>query len=397
MSFLFVAPPIEHFMKMKRKKNDKSFFNNSLVFTNMLSFLIILSSCSERYVHFPYYLNQADILFEDSNEGLYFITGTGTVFLCKYDFTENNHRKACYFYEEEKHYNFGLATSNSSYLFVYLTPSDIELSPMIKVFNKSFEEVNRIYFAKDDQVIGMECSEQYIYIYKWESKPKTYSLIRNDCLTDSNTTLIGNLKEITNYQDDDISLFFRENNKHKYFGKYDEKTKVINDYSNHLFTDRLFLKIYYDSIIVSNCGVERSFKKEHSFNYFYKKAFIFGDDLYFATFLYSRSSECGQEQDTFKKCFCGFKESYLFRYSILTNELFEINSFKAGTYLIDYDSSSAKYYYNGALYVDNELMKVCETIQADSLIKVSAFSSLNASNYKLDYYLSYYDGGFYGI
>ena len=383
-------------MTIKNKKNSGSVYKISPIFLTLISFVIVLNSCSVyTYKHKPYYLNQASVLFEDSNGNLYFKTGTGTVSLCKYCFEEKGHRRVCRFNDGDEQYNFEMATSNSNYLFVYLTPVDIELFPTIKVFNKSFEEVNKIYFSNNDQIIGLASSNQYVYIYKKESKTNSYSLVKYDYLSNSTSVLIDDLSGFTSYQDEDISLFFPEYNDHKYFGKYDEKTTLINDYSNHLFTDKLFLKLSNDSITISNSGVEHSFKKEHIFNSFYEKAFLFGNDLYFATYSYSKSPECGQEADAFQKCFCGVKESYLFHFDTSTNELSEINSFKTGTYLIDYDLSSTKYYYDGALYIDGEMIKECEKIQADSLVKIDAFEKMK--DYKLNYYLSYYNNNFQGI
>ena len=383
-------------MIVKSKVFIKDVFKLSTIYLSMLSFIIVLNSCSGyTYKHKPFYLNQASILFEDSDENLYFKTGTGTVSLCKYNYEEKGHREVCRFYDGDEQYNFRLATSNSDYLFVYLTPVDIELPPVLKTLNKSFEEVDKIYFDKNDQVIGLACNNQFVYVYKYGSETNTYSLIRIDSQSNSIITLVSDLNGLTSYSDNGVVLFFVEKNRHKYFGKYDEKTILINDYSNHLFTDKLFLNLSNDSITILNSGVEHSFKKEHNFNSFYEKAFLFGEDLYFATYLYSKSPECGQEADVAQKCFCGIKESYLFHFDTSTNELREIKSFKTGTYLIDYEPFSTKYYYDGALYIEDELVKECEKIQADSLVKVGAFEKING--YKLNYYLSYYNNGFHGI
>ena len=365
----------------------------TFIFISLFSLSLVLSSCTKYgYKHEPYYLNQANVLFEGSNGELYFKEGSGTVSLCKYDFEEKDHTKAIHFYNGEEKYYFKLGESNSNYLFAYLTPSKVELPPLIKVLDKSFEVINTISFTNTEQIIGLACSERSVYIYKKDSNTNTYSLIKNEFTTNSSSILIDNTTGLSNYQDDDISLFFREYNNHKYFGKYDKKTSLIYDYSNHLFTDKLFLKLSYDSIVISNCGTDYVFKKEHDFNSFYERSFIHDNNLFFATYLYLKNPDCGTLS---KKCFCGVKESYLFRFDITNNKLFEIGSFKAGSFLIDYDSSSAKYYYDGGLYVNDELIKECETIQAGSLIKIGPFDTIRS--YKLDYYLSFYNGQFYGI
>ena len=383
----------------KVKITTSSLFKRIFSVLTLVSLLVILNSCSlYKYRHKPYYLSQTNVFFETLNGDVYFKIGTGTDFLCKYNLEKKNYREVQSFYEGNEYYNFESATSNSNYLFVYLTPADVELPPMIKVFNKSFEEVNKIIFAKGEQIVGLACSDEYVYIYKKESETNTYSLIRNDFLSNSSSILVGDLNGITSYQDNDISLFFcLKNGYRRYLGKYGEKTTLIYDYSNERFTDKLLLKQSNDSLIITYCGIKHSFKKQHNFNYFYEKAFLFDNDLYFATYSYMKSKECGQEGSAAKKCFCGMKESYLFRFDTLTNELFEIGSFNSGSYLIDYSPNSVEYYYDGALYINNELVKECEKIQADPLVKINAFERIPGYDYKLDYYLSYYNGNFYGI
>lgn len=360
----------------------------SLVFS-----LVVLNSCLEyKNAHRPYCLNQADILFEDSNGDIYFISGSGSYFLCKYNFEDYGHREVCRFYEENEYYNFEVGASNSDYLFVGLRPGHVELPPIIKVLNKSFEEVNRISLTNKDAIVGLACSDQFVYICKYQYETKTYSLIRNDCLSDSSFVLVDDLKGMTSYQDDDISLFFKiKSSFGNYLGKYDEKTKLIGTFSC-LYTDKIVVDLSSNSIVISNCGEKHSFKKQHRFNRFYKKAFLSGNDLYFATCFYSNGVECGENPDS-DECFCGVKQSYLFHFNTLTNELDEIGSFEPGTFLIDYDSSSVKYYYDGALYINDELIRECEKIQPNP----SSTDDYKSYYYKPNYYLSYYNGQFYGI
>ena len=99
----------------------------------------------------------------------------------------------------------------------------------------------------------------------------------------------------------------------------------------------------------------------------------------------------------FDNCFCGFKKSYLYIYDLKTNELTLIKEFGNRTFLIDYDLDGAKYYYNGCLYVNDALYRECEKIESYELEEIGAFDSFGVSDARLNYYISYYNGEFYGI
>ena len=384
---------------MKRNCSNKiksiiAIIKKSFIAVSLVSISLFANGCNlVKYKHRPFRLNQSQVLFEDNDNNLYFEHGNGSTFLCKYSFNDKNHRQLCQLYDGDEFLNYDCGVSNSEYLFICAQPANINLPSFIEIIDKSFKCVAKIMLEENEQLIDMACNERFLYFLKKNTDTKKYSLIRSDSLANSLTVLLDDLGGLSNYQDDDINLFFCNSDTEPYMGKYDQITPLIHSYVT-LFTDKLDLRVTYDSLIITNSGTKYSFKKDRTTSRFYKKAYLIDNKVLFATYNNVKNNECGSDNNLDGSCLCGMKESYLYIFDTLTNELNLIHSYDVGTFLIDYDLSEVRHYYNGGLYVNDCLVRECETIKADPPEKVDYFAKLY---HKFDYDVSYYKNSFYGI
>ena len=165
------------------------------------------------------------------------------------------------------------------------------------------------------------------------------------------------------------------------------------DNQSHYVTDIIDLSLSKDSknIIVNNEENERTFETNFSSKgsaySFYQRAFLINNKLVFA--ICKRSSE--KQRTCHSSCVCSLEESYLFEYDLSSNELSLIKQFDPGTFLIDYDLTGYKYYYNAGLYINDIFIRECEDVYPEYVEHYSG------DTWPKFYYPSYYNGEFYGV
>ena len=369
-----------------------------------LAFLIPLSisitGCGYKYVHIPYCLNQAMVLFEDESSNLYFdCESNGTNNLCKYNYDDiRDNCDGIRFNVDNREFHFDTAVSNSNYLFANVTAPDRSLDTAVIVFDKSFSVFKTLLFKgyNDEIVFDLACSEHYLYLVIGNSLNNGFcSLIRYDYLLDTRTLLVDKIEKFGSYSDEDISLFFGilEKQPRKCVMKYSSKTRLLC-LNGTYYTDKLKLNLSGSYFVINSKGKEYKFKKENQTNSIYKKVFLIDDKLLFATYKDVWNPQCGSENNTFGECICGMRESCLYSFDTTTNDFSLLGSYESGTFLIDYDLDECRYYYNGGLYINGSLVRNCKKIENNQLIKMDADEKVYTNP---DYYVSYYNGEVHGI
>ena len=372
-------------------KNTSVLSSYLILFFCLTSFLLNSCCLSEKYDHQKYFFEQDDVLFEDNNGNLYFEAIVKGNRFCNYSLIEEKGYRYIdnnFFDEDNQNFSYGFSVSNNDYLFVYGSCGITKSKSAVKIYDKYFDQKKTLLFDESQYVKDMVCSDNYLY-FCFENEG-AFSLHRYDYLNDSFTLLKNNLVEGSNYQDEDISLFFKNHGglRHKSFvGKYTDKTRLLQFYG-HFFTEKIDLSMddKYINIVVE--GENHQFEKDNIFNDFYYKVYLIDNQLIFATYEYK--SSVLHYNDNFE-CVCGLKESYLYKYDILTNELLQIKAFKSGTFLIDYDLENCQYYFDGGLYINDSLHRECKKVTTEQLKEGEDPGIYNIN------FLSYYKGEFYGI
>lgn len=241
------------------------------------------------------------------------------------------------------------------------------------------------------KIRDIACSNAYLYICIENKEDGVVNLLRYDCENDNLVVAEDNIQENSAYEDDDIHLFFATYNfgvYKRFIGKYLEKTRLIGSYDT-FFTDRIKLDLTSENICIKCNEINYEFRNEYSFTDLYKKVYLIDNQLLFATYRNVNNSFCASDDSW--HCICGLRESYLYKFDLLTNTLSLIKQFDSGTFLVDYDLENVQYYYNGGLYINDNLHRNCE------ILKPIENDSHHRSSDIADYNISYYHGEFYGI
>lgn len=382
-------------MANKAKASKDIYLLNIIAFIVMSVLTLTLSACKfTAFRHKPYLLVQRDVIFEDNSGNLYIEGGYdyGTRSLCTYSYEKTNNVSKVQFKDGNEYLNYECGSSNSKYFFSALNPSSSDIG-RIESFNKSFEMVSSTNIGKDVRIVDIECTEQYVYTTVRDNETKIYSLIRFDCLLKEMTILIDNLNDINNYEDSDVRLFFKKSAGSDYYMSKYENTRLLF-LGNHRYSPTVDLYLSDDSIVIINNGEQHLFEKEYDFNELYNYAYLIDGKIVFATYKNVLNNECGSLNNLNGECICGINESYVFSFDTITNEVQLINRFEKGAFLINYDLQETRYYYDGGLYINDRLIRECEKVESDELEEVGI---LEKSEERLKYYLSYYNGNFYGI
>ncbi len=351
----------------------------------------------------PCVFEQSEIMFQDSSNACYSNNDTAHHFtsLIRYNAHSKNGYEAVDFNDETKRYNYIASTANSQYICVGLELSYGYGAPeyLLKVFDKDFKEIAVAFFDSNFSLVFVTCNDDYIYVILNNRTTKQKSLIRYDFLLSTKVLLHESVEANMIVNDDKSSI---------YVGK--DYSIKIGDKKTQLFDDIGDKKIRYLAgleISLSNNKFDiiydrtlSSYKTNNKSNHFYKKAFLCDNKILFATYHYVKQKDCGFDYLSSygtKICICGLKESYLYSYDLITKQLDLIQKFKPGTFLIDYDFDNVEYYYDGNLYVNNDLFGPCLKVKPyeySNRLAHTNFHELDASIYLRP---SFYCGRFYGI
>lgn len=355
--------------------------------------LFCLPSCSLMVKrHMPYFLSQAEVIFEDDFGNIYFENDSlEPSSLCKYSHDKKNHFESIEFDNEETNVEYGDGAANSNYLFVYLHSRSFKSNiRYIEMYDKSFSLVKTFNLAEDEYLKGLVCSENYLYLCLKKENDYSFSIIKWLYDNDTTETIADDLTGPYSFEDDGERFYFNTIYERCSFGKYDETTLLTMVSEEHFTTDVFKLYTSYNSLNIVVDGQTNSFKKEYN-HILFGKAYLTKENVVFAMYKYEKNFECAS---FCRHCICGIKNFYLYSFDFSTNSLSLLNTYEPGTFLIDYKDGNAVYYFEGGLYIDGALVRECETIKTKELVEIDYLSD---HQYELDYHLSYYGGDILGI
>lgn len=370
----------------------------SIVLFLSIAFFLLAAICPLivfSFKHKPFLMQQTEVTFVDSNQNVYFSL-IGRHGLKKYKNDSRNYQN--YIYDNsEITFNCEQVVANSKNIFVALEHFSRETFGIIKFFDTAFNELKTLEFGSFLTVRGLACTEKSLYYVLKNTNNDSCSLFKLDLETNIQTELVTGLLNTDFYQDEEVSMFFSDLFR---IQKITTKTilikKVNQKNKQSYFTDgKVKLAMSGNKIFIENEGASYFFDTSKSFNYFYDKVVLVDNHLLFGVYKKTNNPKCGATDQS--QCICGMKESYLFDFNVASNELKIIQEFKEGTFLIDYDLGGVKYYYNGSLYNGSTLCKKCVNVY-DYKSKETFVGILGHwHDPVVNYYLSYYNGEFYGI
>lgn len=378
----------------KKKKSVKPVVLPLLIVFFLL--VIICPSIIFSFKHQPFLLHQTEVLFEDSNQNIYFsIVGIDS--LKKYNYHKKNLYENYKYENGELTFNCEQAAANSKNIFLALEHFSKDTYGIIKVFDKSFDEITTLEFGSFLTVRGLACTENNLYYVLKNTKNNSHSLFKFNLETNDHIELMTGLVSTDLYQDEEVSLFFTDLFRVQ---KKQKKTILINktnqEKNSSYFTDgNIKLEMNRNKITIQNKELLSFFDVPKGINSFYDKVVLVDDHLIFGLYQNTKNPKCGANNQN--QCICGMKKSYLFDFDTINNELNMIQEFKDGTFLIDYDLNGVKYYYNGSLYNGSVLCVECENLSKYKNREefVGIFGHWHEPI--VDYYISFYDDCFYGI
>lgn len=370
----------------------------SIVLFLSIAFFLLAAVCPLivfSFKHKPFLMQQTEVTFVDSNQNVYFSL-IGRHGLKKYKNDSRNYQN--YIYDDsEITFNCEQVVANSKNIFVALEHFSRDTFGLIKFFDTAFNELKTLEFGSFLTVRGLACTEKSLYYVLKNTNNDSCSLFKLDLETNIQTELVAGLLNTDFYQDEEVSLFFSDLFR---IQKITTKTilikKVNQKNKQSYFTDgKVKLAMSGNKIFIENEGVSYFFDTSKSFNYFYDKVVLVDNHLLFGVYKKTNNPKCGATDQS--QCICGMKKSYLFDFNVVNNELKIIQEFKEGTFLIDYDLGGVEYYYNGSLYNGSTLCKKCVNVY-DYKSKETFVGILGHwHDPVVNYYLSYYNGEFYGI
>jgi len=372
----------------------KKIIKSSFWIVTILPLVFMCCSCIllSDWHHMPHYLFQADVIFEDDKGNKVFCDTTKEKSRV-YVPDDPDYNQGLYI-KNAGHTNYERAVANSKYLIIMLSYPEVSNYYLIMVFDKSYNVIKTINFEDYEKVQDIACTENNLYILLKNRESEKLSLLKYGFDSDLISTLIDDLANSKSYQDDDVHLFFMDYWYYVRINKYEDIKTRLFLLEGHCKTDKVDLCLSNNGkyVIVNNEGKEYSAEinlpLDYNSSYFYfEKAYLIDNHLVFAFYKKSNIKQCASGSQL---CICSLKESFLYKYNLLSNELSLVKQFDHGTYLIDYDLDGYKYYRDGGLYINDALFRECENIYPEYVEHLT-------NEEKMYYYFSYYNDEFYGI
>lgn len=367
----------------------------SIIAIGSLALAISLTIFSFR--HKPYLYEQTDFTFQDSR-GLCYFKNSKNDYLCVYDTSKVNNYELCSFYDDDGAFLYcDSVTRNSQYLIVSLSPYSNSKFSYIRIYDKAFALVDSIKID-DGHVMDLASTDNNLYFTVRKDRKSEYTY----------STMNYNLQSQT------VEEVICENKDEDYWSNGENKLFIINSYRIQVPKEKMsFIRTYSrkekmtiwkvcdfrievsnNTIKIQNGEYSKSFKAKGKNNKCYEKLALIDNHLIFATYLDVKNYKCGSYDNVSNKCSCGMRESYLYDYDTSSGVLSFIQSFKSGTFLIDYDLENVRYMYKNKLF-DNHKETECKNIP---IIKEEMWGPFNqVSETAFEYFLSFYDGKFYGV
>ena len=351
----------------------------------------------------PCVFEQSEIIFQDSSHACYSNNDTPHHFtnLIRYDASYKNGYKTVDFNDGTRHYNYIASTANLEYICVGLSLSYGYDSPkyLLKVFDKDFREIAVTFFDNGFSLVFIACNDEHVYGILNNRATKQNILFKYDFALSTKTIL---------HEAVETNMVFNDGENNIYVGKDysivigENKTQLFDDISDKKvrYLAGLEVSLFENRFDIAFNGNLLSFKANNKSNYFYKKAFLSEDKILFATFRYVKQNDCGFDYLSrygTKVCVCGLKESCLYSYNLITEHLDLIRKFKSGTFLIDYDFNNVEYYYDGNLYINDDIFGPCLKVKPYEYSRLLVHTSFHEEDASIYLRPSFYDGKFYGF
>ena len=383
---------------MKKKIKDLiQYFLVSVLLISTLLFVFVGIFWTHK-IHKPTYCSQVNFLFSDSEGNKYF---THELKLLKLNKSSSEYSVIDNIYNFEnidfKRANFA---ANDDNLFVFLCPSYYDLNNKInKHFLNTYDKDLNLISSWDcstfmDILYCFEESNGFLYATAEINGIEGYSLIKCNPLSHSYEVLLKNIDDKRGvFYNDALKIFinsyaeiylYQDDQKLLFYSKYNKDAVVLNNFVAYYENRGIKVK-FQDNLFIFDLDID--------WILFYEKAYLIDDKIVFGFYNYNSHELCGGE---FNKCYCGYGKSYLYYFSLTSNELYQIGEYEEGSFLIDYDLNGAKYYYDSKLYVDNQFFRNCEEIKEGELEKTRN-EFFNSEKDIKQYYLAYYNNEFYGI
>lgn len=358
----------------------------------VLTFLDVLFP----YTHKPVFLHQNAVIFRDELNTLFSNDDDlreQSLFI-QYNNSNENRFEYKVFSENGKRVNYRGSASNKKYLFVHTVGPNYSSQHVIKKYDLSLNQIDKIEIDTNYSLEGIECNDEYIYAVICHKQTKECMLVKysvDNCEEKSKTKIESN----SFFADDDVALFIGKNYE---VIERKEKTELFHEQRNKtkcLYNSDVEITFSTKTVNATIDGNAYSWTKTVNFNYFYEKAYLIDHFVVFGALQYSKSHECNSVINDI--CYCGLKESYLFVLDIEEKTLLLTKQLKRGSFLIDYDLDDVVYYYDGCLFNGDKMIRECEKISLDiakrSLLPPHYFEEDASRVYRL----AYYDGNVYGI
>ena len=348
-------------------------------------------------IHRQSILQQPSYSFKENDGEVYFLNQR----LYRFDFRENETSNYSYvpFYINGESIDYDEAFCTDDYLAVCSRKIDYQKSTQesrVILFDYLFNLKGEILLS-DVAVKGVESIGEKLLISVYEHNMQLNKLIVYDINSFELIEEINHISKDSKFNYEGFTIYLGSNysltretkdSKVSFFKEIDANQSECLRYSGFYAT------INDNRLIVTHNGETTNYS-ERKFSTFYKKAYLLDNVALFAAFEEIPNKECGAK-DSYT-CICRYGKSYLFSYDFLVDELNLLGEFSEGTFLIDYDLEGAKYYYDGGLYINGVLHRECMKIEPGEPEKVRGNDHFLKNEGKIDYYLCYLDGEFYGI
>lgn len=346
--------------------------------------------------HKAFLLKQTDVVFQAENGSTVFSL-RGSEYPRSYNFEKKNHFEMVLFEVDGNRMNCNQITSNEDYIFAALENGKAyNPTGYINVYDVDLDLIKTINFGEYNEVAGLVSNGNCLYYIIRNWKSSNSSLYKYYIESDKHILLKDDLNGANYYNDEDRHLFFDS------LGKLHisrEKTQLMLAHDSdgyYCMTDGIVsIKLKNKKLTIFDGTAKKVFDAK-SCDLLYDKAYIIGDNLIFAAYRNVKKQNCATLQNEKGFCLCGMKESYLYCYDMKNMQLNVKQTFRTGTYLIDYDLNNVEYYYDGTLCINDTLVRKCETIEAKEFV-LKPRLSLADTIPSIIYYLSFYNGAIYGI
>ena len=383
------------------KKNHKKIFIVSFIsiastFISLFLvfyFTFLIGANVVYYRHRPVVINQTDYAFSDNLGNVYFYQSQKCYKYIKDDGNNNGCELA---FSNGFNSPFVVkAISNENHIYVCYQQGNNERF-FIKIFDKDLSLLKEWFFDDCQKVIDLEEKDGYLYCVVKNNSTGKFSLNSINPFGGEEKILVEDIKKTAVYRNDNTTICADVSGilvPGFCIAVSKEKTKLI--LNNECWFDNVCSPLFADdSIIVKYENNSYSFKNENGHLCLYKNIYLINNQLLFAAYEKVENKECGGNG---RFCICSLGKTFLYSFNLLSKELILVQDYEAGAFLIDYDLDQVAYYYNGCLYLNSFSIRECETIKVGELERIKGQSFFPVGEEKKTYYLSYYNGNFYGI